>query len=307
MRRRGIALIITIAFITAIAALIAIAGGILQQGFDSARHKGFLIQSNVLLADIYTLLHQNTGDIKDADTLDILLNMPLFFNNKQSGISAGVTFASDAAKVNINLLLSQSAPKAEGLPVPLRSDYENYLNRILGYYNVSDPLLLISLIADTLDSDTDERVTGSEIALENPDFTQGHIYNLHQFRRILAAYERETRDFSVEKIPWEKLIGFRNEKIDFNHILPETLQFMLPDLGKSTLTRLTTGRQRTYGKFEELPLSPEDIKVLQTFNVDFYDPDVQVRLSLFGDKQKVSYTFVYNLSKHEASYFAIAD
>jgi hypothetical protein len=307
MRRRGIALLITIAFITAIAALIAIAGGILQQGFDSARHKGFLIQSNVMLSNIYTLLHQNTAEVKDADTLDILLNMPLFFSNKQSGISAGMTFTSDADTVNINRLLSSSAPKADGLPIPLRGDYENYLDRILAYYNVSDPFLLISLIADTLDKDTNERVTGSEIALEDPDFTQGHIYNLHQFRRILAVYERETRDFSVEKVPWNKLIGFRNDDIDFNHVTPETLRFMLPGLAPSLLTRMTTGRVRTYAKFEELPLSPVDIKVLQAFNVNFYDPAVQVNMSLFGDKQKVSYTFVYNLSKHEASYFAIAD
>ncbi len=307
MRRRGIALLITIAFITAIAALIAVAGGILKQGFDSARHKGFLIQSNVMLSNIYTLLYQNTGDIKDADTLDILLNMPLFFNTKQNGLSAGITFASDADTVNINRLLSSNPPKADGLPVPLNGDYESYLDRLLSYYNVSDPFLLISLIADTLDTDTNERVTGSEIALENPDFTQGHIYNMHQFRRILAVYERETRDFSVEKIPWDKVIGFRNDAIDFNHITPETLQFMLPDLVPSLLTKMTTARVRTYAKFEELPLSPEDLKILQAFNVTFYDPAVQVTMSLFGDKQKVSYTFVYNLSKHEASYFAIAD
>ena len=128
---------------------------------------------------------------------------------------------------------------------------------------------------------------------------------MHQFRRILDAYKRQTRDFSVDNVPWKALIGFRGDSIDFNNITPETLQFILPDIDNATLTQLTTGRSGIYKQFDDLALRPEDVAILKTFNVNFYTPKVLTRMHLFGDKKKVSYTFVYDLSKQKASDFAL--
>jgi len=307
MRRSGIALLITIAFITAIAALIAVAGGILDRGFSSAGHKAFLVQSNVIFSDIYDLLRQNTKDINDSDTLDILLSIPLFFGNKKDGIMTDITFASDASTVNINHLIRKpEGTTPRGVIIPTEPAYEAYLDHILTFYNVSDPLLLISMIADTIDDDMDERVYGSEIAMQSPEFSQGKIFNMRHFRQILDAYKRQTLDFSVDTIPWEKLVGFRNASTDFNHITAESLRFMAPDIDDATLADLTTGRSVVYQQFTDLPLTPEDVKTMEDLNVTFYSPNVLATMRIFGDEQKVSYTFIYDLSTQKVSHFAIA-
>ena len=309
MQRRGIALLIAIAFITAIAALIAVAGGIMSRGFAETSHKAFLIQSNILLSDIQTLLQMNTKDINDSTTLDVLLSLPLFFGDKKVGLMTDLTFTSDASAVNVNLLVDETAGKSTGTydPLPLRTSYEAYFGRILQYYNVADAELLIAMIADTIDGDLYERLPGSEIALQYPDFTQGHIFNLHQFRQILAAYKLQTRDFNVDDIPWERLIGFRNGKIDFNHITADTLHFIVPDLDETALADLTTNRVTAYGEFAELQLSTEDVKRLEDMNTTFYSPLIVGHLNILGDKRKVSYTFAYDLSSQQVSQFAIAD
>ena len=130
------------------------------------------------------------------------------------------------------------------------------------------------MLADTIDMDTNERFPGSELSLKNPDFTQGHLYDMHHFRQVLAAYEEATRDFSVEAIPWEHLIGFRNAAIDFNHIDPDTLHFIDPTIDAATLAEVTTNRTATFASLESLPLQPETKQLLQDLGVTFYAPDV---------------------------------
>ena len=309
MQRRGIALLITIAFITAIAALIAVAGGILNQGFSGASRKAFLVQSNVILSDIQTLLRQNTKDINDSTALDVLLSLPLFFGDEKTGVMSDLSFASDASCVNVNLLVEKGTGTMTdaNTPLPIRTAYETYLARILQFYNVADPELLISMIADTIDDDLDERLPGSEIALKEPDFSQGRVYNLHHFRQILAAYERQTLDFNVDTVPWNALIGFRDGGIDFNHITADALHFIVPDLDESVVTELTTDRVDVYEEFDGLPLDSATVKTLEEFDVTFYSPHIVSSFHVLGNKQKVSYTFAYDLSTQKVSQFAIAD
>lgn len=307
MQRRGIALLITIAFITAIAALIAVAGGILNQGFAGASRKAFLVQSDVLLSDIQTLLRQNTADMNDSTALDVLLSLPLFFGDKQAGVMTDLTFASDASCVNVNLLLETETATDNNASPTMRTAYTAYFERILQFYSVADAELLLAMIADTIDGDLDERLPGSEIALEEPDFSQGRIYDLHHFRQILAAYKRQTRDYNVDTVPWRMLIGFRNSGIDFNHITAQTLHFIAPDLDESVVAELTTDRVDVYDNFDGLSLDDETVKTLEGFNVAFYNPQIVGSFHVFGDKQKVSYTFAYDLSTQKVSQFAIAD
>jgi len=310
VRRKGIALLITIAFVTAIAALIAVAGGVLNKGFAHASEKAFAVQSNVLLSDIYTLLRQNSKDINTSDGLDIFLSVPLFFENKERGIMADISFNSDAARVNVNKLLAdRNTSRAANPDEPLRyrTAYEEYFERILTVYNVSDTILLISMIADTIDDDLTERAPGSEIALQDPDFTQGHIFNMRHFRQILDAYKKATLDYSVDDIPWDTLIGFRNDSVDFNHISPDVLRFMDPTIDEGTVAELTTERIDLFSAFTQMPLTPESSKLLQDMNVTFYSPLVVGKMNIIGDKHKVTYTFAYDLSTQKVSDFAVAD
>ncbi|WP_416768560.1 hypothetical protein ACM66T_11245 [Sulfurimonas sp. ST-25] len=299
----------TLAFVTAIAALIAVGGSILQRGYSQTENKAFLVQSNTLLPRIYTILKQNTGDINDSDTLDILLSVPLFFENKRNGMMMDITFASDAGKVNINhLLKSNSEVTADPYtPLPLDTAVEGYLERILSVYNVSDTILLISMVADSIDMDTNERFPGSELSLKDPDFTQGHLYNMPHFKQVLDAYKAVTFDFTVDEIPWEHLIGFRNETIDFNHIEPDTLHFIDPAIDPATLAEMTTQRLETYASLDTLPLEPETRQLLEDLGVAFYAPNVVGTMNLMSKTRQTTYSFTYNLANQKVSEIAVSN
>ena len=300
----------TLAFVTAIAALIAIGGGVLQQGFKQTETKTFLIQSNAFLPSIFTILQQNSSDINSSEALDVLLSVPLFFENKQNGLMMDITFASDASKVNINRLIpsgEDAVPKPGDAAIPMNPAVEAYLSRILTVYNVSDTILLISMIADSIDMDTNERSTGSEITLNDPDFMQGRLYNMRHFRQVLDAYKRQTLDYNVDDIPWERLIGFRNDKIDFNHIEAETLQFIDPALDAATLAELTTKRTETFGRLEELPIMPESRQRLKEMGVDFYASNIVGTMNLMSKERKVTYTFAYDLAEQKVSELAVSN
>ena len=80
--------------------------------------------------------------------------------------------------------LEDNATKSDAeVELPIKQTYETYMDRILTVYNVSDKILLLSMIADTVDNDLKERTVGSEIALEEPFFAQGKIvitsYSIH--------------------------------------------------------------------------------------------------------------------------------
>jgi hypothetical protein len=310
LHRKGIALLMTLAFVSAIAALIAIGGNVLQQGFKQTGTKAFLIQSNAIFPNIYTILQQNSADINDSDALDIFLSVPLFFENKQNGIMMDISFVSDASKVNINRLIpagGNTVPASGETAVPTDPAVENYLTRILTVYNVSDTILLISMIADSIDMDTNERSTGSEITLDDPDFMQGRLYNMHHFKQLLNAYKRQTLDFNVDDIPWENLIGFRNDKIDFNHIEPETLQFIDPAIDMATLAELTSERTETYRRVEDLPIAPESKQRLKELGAEFYASDVIGTMNVLSKERKVTYTFAYDLAKQKVSELAVSN
>lgn len=309
MSRRGIALLITIAFVTAITALIGVAGALLNRSFERVSHKAFLIQSNVLFDDFYGILKANSGDINGSAGLDIFLNLPLFFSNEASNITADITFESDASRVNINRILEDAnatQPDFDPLRIPLRVPYEEYFDHILTVYNVSDKMLLLSMIADSVDSDTFERLTGSEIALQNPDFTQGHIYDMHHFKQILTAYKQQTQDFNVDDIPWERLISFRNDTIDFNHITPETLHFIDPSIPEESLAQYTTERVEVYDRFSDLPISEENVQALKAMDVAFYSPNVVGKMNVIDKHKKVAIAFAYDLSTQKVNSIAVS-
>ncbi len=278
--------------------------GILNDAFKRVSNKQFMIQSDVLLSNMLTILKSASGDVNDSTTLDIFLAVPFTFDNRDFDTSATIVFESAASKPNINWLIDANATTDENdpfAPVPLNSEVETYLDHILSIYNVSDKILLVSMIADAIDIDLDARNGISEIAAENVDFTQGYIYDYHHFRQVLEAYERVTLDSSVEHIPWESLIGFTNASLDFNHITPEVLRLLVPQMTPEEIALMTTERLEVYNTLDELSFDEEDKKRLEALHVVFYDPGVEGDILIKNGERQLHVTFLYNLSSKKVS------
>ncbi len=310
MKRKGIALLITIALVATITALLTVSTGILDNSFKRISNKLFLIQSNVFFRDFISILETSTKDINSSEMLDIFFMIPISFAPEDQDISFDVSFVSDASRLNINGLLADSNVSEQQEEryeaIPIKTVYESYLEHILSVYNVSDKILLLAMIADSVDDDFDERVSGSEIALRDPLFSQGTIYSITHFKQILEAYVRETLDYSVYKIPWQELISFRNQNIDFNHIDAKVLYHTAPEL-QENVAQYTTERIELYDSLETLPLEEATKENFDALGVDFYSPEVRGTMRISNGDATMEMAFSYNLQTKEVSHIEITN
>jgi len=310
LKRNAIALLVTISFVTVIVALIGISSGIVNDSFKRVSDKLFLIQGNVLFSDMIGILKEASGDVNDSMGLDLFLSVPLFFENKQNDLSVDISFKSEASTININHLLEEgntSKKRDPYAPIPLKSVYEAYFDRILTVYNLSDKIMLLSMIADTLDTDLDERSTGSEIALQDPFFTQGHIYSMQHFEQILEAYKKQTLDFYVDSVPWDLLIGFHADQTDFNHMTPEVLQHLAPEIDPESLPMFTTDKIDIYEDMDGLPFDTETKERLKEMQIVFYNPTVSGIMNIRNGERRMQIAFLYDLSNKKVSNIEVSN
>ncbi|MDD2370012.1 MAG: hypothetical protein PHQ90_11985, partial [Sulfuricurvum sp.] len=100
--------------------------------------------------------------------------------------------------------------------------------------------------------DLTERQAGSEVAAVFPDFHNGSIENFTQFRQIIARYLALTKDTQILAIPWERLIGFEGDKIDFNYASPELVALIAPEIDSETLHSITDLRTVPFESKEQV-------------------------------------------------------
>lgn len=297
----------TIAFVTAIASLIAITMGLLRHDFTQTAQKNFLAQGDLMSADMFALLKNVTADVNDSQTLDIFLALPFAFENAKTQIAVGATFESGATRPNVNWLVEHNVSSDDPYaPLPLNAAMEEYLEHILTVYNVSDKMLLVSMMADTIDEDLNERLGGSEIALESIDFMQGGVYDFGHFKQILHAYERQTQDFSVEQIPWKYLLGYTNDTLDLNYVTPDALHYLLPDMAEEEIVRLTTEREAVFDSYDAFGVDEVQRKRLEAVRSRFYAPEVAGDLLIRRGDERLHVGFLFDLGKKEVRHIEVS-
>jgi hypothetical protein len=155
-------------------------------------------QKSVLIMNIKSILDGFIKDINESDIKEIYNTF--FIKNKDGSFKVLIQIKPLLDKININEYLNKNKKKY----------IDMYLNNILEFYQIQDPVFFKALILDTLDNDFIERVGNSEIKLQNKFFKNGKIYNYSHFKQILDYYVKFTEDNNIYKIPWKKLIWFGN-------------------------------------------------------------------------------------------------
>jgi hypothetical protein len=293
--RKAIALLVTLAFVTAIISLVGISAALFNSAFTKVSQKQFIVQSDIFFRDIKTILKTNVGDINDSDELYFLLALPFGISDKENDIVVDIGFSSDSSKVNINKMMD-----ANKTVVPA---YAQSLDSLMISYNVIDRAFLNALILDTIDSDKEERIFGSEIALEDRFFTNSSIVDMVHFKKILDYYKKVREDPSVDKIPWDKIISFNNSEIDFNYVTSEAFSFMLSTRTLESLQPFAGLGQKKelYASFDDLRLSVEEQDILKKFGVVFFSPSVLCKADMKIGNQQGTLSFAYNFKTKEAS------
>ncbi len=197
--KKGIALLITIGFLTVLTALIGYMFSISQKSFEEVDRVKATNQSTIVLADVKTLLKDYSKEIKDSSDLDIfLLGTPPFYDEKSnSSLHIGIKPLSN--KININSLLIKKK---------IDKKIETFIKNICETYNILDPSFLVALILDTIDEDETSRQALSEISMEDIRFSNSRIVDMKHFEKIVDYYVQATQDTNIKIVPWENLIYF---------------------------------------------------------------------------------------------------
>ena len=197
--RKGIALLITMVFLTVLTAIITYMFSITGGVFEEAVKVDAKNQRVILLKDIKTILDEYADDVKDKDDLsDFLLGMPPFYD-KKSDLSLHVELEYLSDRVNLNSLLVKNK---------VDKNKVEFLRNIGETYNVLDIGFFIALLEDTIDVDDVSRQALSEISRENLKFSNSKIINMNHFKQIIDYYVDTTQDRNILSIPWKKLIFF---------------------------------------------------------------------------------------------------
>jgi hypothetical protein len=306
MNRRGVVLLITVGFITAIMAIIAYQFAIVDRGLKRASEETFYYQSALLLHDVQkkllpTVLKEvlnQCGDLSKEECLEGFLsmsyNLPTPLLNDPTIGTAVITLSPPAKGFDPNGFKTLAPDD--------RVFFGVFTQELI------DPLLLMELVDLALDTNSSVNSsyeylkTDNDIPINNIFFRKGDIVDREQFDVILDAYYARTLDKKVYSLPWDEFLDFRtqNEPPVFALIKPEYCRSLFPDQPIEW--------QRTYCENEDEILYTEaDVTgipyaelnaTLATHNITF-EPNtktVLVDVDFTQDEHTAHFRFLYDLS-----------
>lgn len=213
MKRRGVALYITIGLITVISIVIMNSFDLIDRGFKHVGNVEKINQSVVILNDIEVVVKSIVSTIDNSDMLYAVL-MPFPPIADENGLFVlSIELKSLSKAVNISAIIEDYNASEPDKTLEIKKvSYLSIFEYIFNKYQLRDGQLLLDIILDSLDNDTIERSVGSEIVLTDTSFPNGFIANREHFQRILDEYQEKSDDNDVGKVPWEDFFYFSYNK-----------------------------------------------------------------------------------------------
>jgi len=269
--RKSIALLTTIFFLISIVFILNI---ILKNYQAYLKEKPvFIAENSIIIKNTLKTLFEISDNIKNiSDLQKIFTTIPLSSNEGDFRIVYTIKPLFD--RIDINALLRDNK---------INPDIENYIDNILRFYKIKDPLFFKDLLLDTIDQDTEEREGYSEIVLTNPCFQNGKIYNFKHLKQIENYYYKRTDDKNIYNIPWDELIFFGDGS---KHILECHL------ISKKVADFLELD-------YEELNCADNN-EILKNLNIISYDKNksfwIESDITYFLEKQN-NIKIIYDINK----------
>ena len=268
--RKAVALFLTLLFISIAIVIVGSIFSIYQKFSKDTFYKN-ISQNSILLRDIKSILDNLSSDLNGSSIKFIFTTIPI--SSKDGNFRALISLKPLFDRVDINEISTNKYVK-------------RYLENILEYYQVADPIFFENLVLDTLDLDKKERSGGSEIILQNPFFKQGKIYNYQHLMEILNYYAKVLDDKSIYKIPWKELFFFGdgNSIIDCNLIKPKVAKFLGLEVGDNVSCKSLETFEENKKVMKNLSIIPFNKKISYLIEINI----------LYGEN---NLSFVYDINK----------
>jgi len=280
--RKGIALLITIFFVIAITLSIGLGFRYIKDAKESVSDEQFILQTSTVVEDLLTILKdsQQLKDIKDAQNLSTFLAESSFIPLNYKDTQITIEISSARAKLNLNIFKDK-----ERLDV-LKSYFQS--NMIVVEF--------ADILTDSMNGIKEDLSYKSDIFNNNPTLFRNYITSYEHLDKLNQIYKNKYHDNHIKNIEIDKLFFLSKDsdtKVDLNFVTSEVWEFML---GCSALkAEALSANNGSYKTIEDLNLNDAERKMLNKFKYSFYEPYLNIKLTISQNKKHQTIEFSYDL------------
>lgn len=301
MYKRGIALLITLLFIIAITVSVGVGLSYVNKASNELKNSNFMFQTSIIIDDVIEILKESkelSSVIEDgsADSLNIFLSQSSFIPFESSGLKMTLQISSARSKFNPNGLLdsngsSVNLPKVEAMKLYLRNKMVD-----VGY---------VDILLDSMSGIKEDFTYNTDMFNDKPYLFRDYIVSKQHLEELNRFYEQTYRNNSLSNIDFEKLFYFNSDRdipIDLNYATSDVWEFIL-GTSRDRAKQLTLGGG-TYTGLDSISLSDDEKASLARFNVSYFEPYLDVKISIVGNKQSSNIRFEYDINNKKGSNFS---
>ncbi len=289
--KKGIVMIMALSLIMVLTLAILKSTTTTENYLNDMSDTVFNAQFNRTFLDMTSIIKNATSSIKDSDAFSFLVQMPLVISDDKTSLQGVMTLSSAGGKFNINNLINEDENQTVNQPL-----YDLF-SSIASNYHVSDSVLLMSIILDTIDKDNEERSFGSELSYQdNSKISDGGIPNKVAFKMILDAYAKQARDENAYSIPWNDFISYNGKKIDYNYINSKIKAILEKDYGINI-----PYNNSLIKKDDDLSLDDEQKQIFKNLGIRYYVPRLTCNFKFFYMDKEAEIDFIYDLETKRIS------
>lgn len=322
MRRRGVALLITLVFIAAMMALAAVFFGLSKRAFERVADREATLQTGTLLFELknevlgelinYAKTQAENGCAAASDkegckrdtmaaVFETFYGLPLTL---QTGPSTTVLSCQPAqTKIDINTLKVPADTNASAAVHFRRTLVERFLQERYRLYATWQLLELMDFVFDESGTKYGYLKNDERLNIASDRFEKGRIGTARQLRAIVEDYVLLSHDQDALKVPWEDLFVYESlrTQIDFNH------------LDATGCELIFTGVPGACDRVGESPLeadiaalSSEANATIAHFNIAFgYNPVLDCRVNHRRGENSYRFDFGYDADSNRLFNFAM--
>lgn len=300
MKKKGIALLITLLFIMAISISIGVGLKYVNDASAEVENENFLFQSRVIADDIINLL-KNSQEMEtitknaSIEGLFIFLSQSSFIPFEVADLKISMEIRSARAKFNPNTL-SDGNSTIELEKVDALKEYMSR-HRINHTY--------VDILLDNMNPKNTSY--SSSIFSDKPYLFRDYIASDVHLEEINDFYTQIYYDNNLKNIDLEKLFFVspsRHTRIDLNYATPEVWEMIL-GVDKQRAEQLSLGGG-SYIDLASLDLDEDEIKALERFDVSYFEPSLDIILNISKDDKSANIRFEYDIKNKKGLNFSYA-
>lgn len=323
MKKKAIVLFLTISFIAVISTIVALYFTLTDDSIKRSEKEQFLVQSNLFMYNIKNdilpifnetiktifsspmaeLIKEYADEEFDEERAKIEIYSTYVYNTPFPLQSAGQTVSGTilCKPFNRNLNVNLFRDFNDSFRATFQNKFKIALNNS---YDLQDPDTLIELINYAVGATPREYsylVNKEELEINSLNLEENKIGSFTIWNKLLSDYEKLTDDKNIYKVPWEDLVSFQGEFLDYNQMSQDLCKtvFLYSKDNDETLC----GEPRNRTQKQLLDLVQDDEKILiYGLNMFFnFNTTLSCQLDYEGGKANGTFTFKYFMETKEAN------